>query len=91
MSWATAVDGMDVSFTLVLGDLSADLGFMEGGQGLIGLRPGLGCLLWEWEGPCGVVLLIGSLNWTVFMVILEMLDGEFQGGVVHCGKVIRGS
>ena len=42
VSWAAAVDGVDVSVTLGLGDFSADLGFMEGEQGLLGLRAGLG-------------------------------------------------
>ena len=66
---------------------------MDAGQGLLGLRAG--CLLQEWEGLCGVSLLMrllmGSLNHTVFVVFLKLLGGELpQGGEVQCGKVIRG-
>ena len=41
VSWAAGVDQVDVSVTLGFGDLSYDLGFIEGGQGLMGLRVGL--------------------------------------------------
>ena len=59
MSWAAVVDG-SVSVTLGLGVLSTDLGFMEGGQGLLGLRAGISCLLLEQEGLLGIVLLTFS-------------------------------
>ena len=60
---------------------------MEDGQGLLGLWAGLGFLLQEWEGLCGIVLLrllMGSLNWTVFMVFLHrILESDTFGGLPH--------
>ena len=74
------------------GGCECRFGLYWGGQGLLGLRAGLGCLPHKGEGLCGIVLLIGSLNWTVFMVFLKPLGGELlQRGEVHCDKVIRGS
>ena len=40
------------------------------------LRANLGLLLLEVESLCGIVVLMGSLNWTVFMVFLMPLGGE---------------
>ena len=72
MSWAATVDG-SVSVSLGLNGLSTGLGLMEGGQGLLGLRDGIGCLL-ECGGFLGIVPLMywltGSLNQSAFMVFL---------------------
>ena len=73
--------------------LSTDLGFVEGGHGILGLRDDMGCLLLKWEGLFNIAflmrLLMGSLNQTVFLKLLEGTATWRQ--LPHCGKVIRRS